>query len=105
MKIPGFTAETSLRTSRNDYRRSSNSRGERSLNGGVIASLQRVTTTGCGACVELKWPNGTGTGACMQNCCDALGKCEFKACSCGGGAAGGGGIARSFNTGSFLTRR
>ena len=104
MNLPGFTAETSLSINRNNYRRRSTSSGERSINGGVIASLQRATTAGCGPCVELKWPNGTGTGACMQDCCDLSGRCEFKACACGGGA-GGGGIARSFNTGSFLTRR
>ena len=102
MNLPGFTAETSLTTG---YRHRSGSRAETRSNGGVIASLQRVSTTGCGPCTELKWPNGTGTGACMQDCCDLLGNCELKACPCGGSGSGFGSIARSFNIGSRLARR
>jgi len=101
MKLPGFTAETSLGTNKTPYSQSASIADTR---GRVVASLQRVSTTGCGPCVELKWPNGTGTGACMQDCCDLLGHCEFKSCPCGGGSSSGG-IARSFNVGSFLTRR
>jgi len=44
----------------------------------------------------------TGTGACVQDCCDLLGHCKIKACPCGGS---GGSIARSFGVGSSLARR
>lgn len=102
MKLPGFTAETSLGTNRTAYSQSASIAEIRSFNGRVIASLQRVSTTGCGPCVELKWPNGTGTGACMQDCCDLSGHCEFKACPCGG--SGSGLFARSLTFGSGLAR-
>ncbi len=43
----------------------------------------------CGSCSELKWPNGTGTGACVQDCCQTVHTpngyettCRFESCSC-----------------------
>jgi hypothetical protein len=103
MKMPGFTAETSLRTNLTACAHTSASLPDaQTYNGNVIPSLQRVSTTGCGTCSELKWPNGTGTGACVQDCCDVLGNCQIKACPCGSGA---GSVARSFGLGSSLTRR
>jgi hypothetical protein len=55
---------------------------------GVTASLRW-----CGACSELKWPNGTGTGVCRQDCCTSVQRwvdghirwvttCQFESCSC-----------------------
>ena len=106
MKLPGFDAETSLKTNTTGYRyrTSAASVATQSINGGVFPSLQRVSTTGCGACTELRWPNGTGTGACVQDCCDLLGHCEIKACTCGSGS-GFSSAARSFSAGSFLAHR
>jgi hypothetical protein len=100
MKMPGFSAEAALSRTTTGYRLTSGAT-MRSGGGGVIASRKSMAVkAGCGACSELKWPNGTGTGACMQNCCDLLGNCKFQACPCGGGsgvAFGGGGVAlRSF---------
>jgi hypothetical protein len=54
------------------------------LHRGVEASARK-----CGACTELKWPNGTGTGACVRDCCVSVAKgkgwetvCQFESCSC-----------------------
>ncbi len=104
MKLPGFSAEASLRTNATafPYHIPAARPGTESFNRNVIPSLQRVSTTGCGTCSELKWPNGTGTGACVQDCCDVLGNCQIKACPCGSGS---GSVARSFGVGSFLARR
>jgi hypothetical protein len=50
----------------------------------------------CGACSELKWPNGTGTGACVKDCCTTVNtghgpetRCSFESCSCGFNWPGG----------------
>ena len=52
---------------------------------GVKAALGKT----CGSCTELKWPNGTGTGACVMDCCEQVPKghgwetiCHFESCSC-----------------------
>jgi hypothetical protein len=85
MNLPGFNAEASLKDATGRYLVQSTP-GE--TGSGVFAAFRRQQTLGgCGPCSELKWPNGTGTGACMQDCCDLLGNCEFKACTCGGGSS------------------
>jgi hypothetical protein len=79
MNLPGFNAEASLGPTAGVYH-------PRLLAGissrieGVIAS--RAISSGCGACTEVKWPNGRGTGACVQDCCDVLGNCQIKTCPC-----------------------
>ena len=104
MNLPGFTAEASLRTSATAIDFSSVARSEhQSFSDRVIPSFRRQAIGGCGACTELKWPNGTGTGACVQDCCDLLGKCTIQACTCGGGG-GLSSIVRSFGLGSFVLR-
>ena len=102
MNLPGFTAEASLGVSATAFGYSSVTRsGNESFNGRVIPSLQRQAIGGCGSCTELKWPNGGGTGACVQDCCDLLGNCKITPCACG---STGLGIVRSFGVGSFVTR-
>jgi hypothetical protein len=98
MKLPGFSAEASLNRAMGDYRFHTASGEMRSSGGGVIATFRRQAIAGCGPCMELKWPNGTGTGACMQDCCDLLGNCKIQACTCGGS-----GVA--FSGGSFALNR
>jgi hypothetical protein len=52
----------------------------------------------CGECSPLKWPDGTNTGTCVQDCCATIlfsTSCQFVACACPpptGGTVGGGGI-------------
>lgn len=103
MSVPGFTAEASLLDARNGrpYRTSHARGGTRSRDGLVTPSLQqRAVGSGCGGCTELKWPNGTGTGACVQDCCDVLGNCKITACPCSGSGSGGS-FARSFRIAHF----
>ena len=95
MKLPGFNAEAALSRSTSGFRLNSDEGRHPS---GVIASRMAQAVAGCGACTELKWPNGTGTGACVQDCCDLLGNCKIQACTCGGS---GSGFTRSFGIGSF----
>ena len=103
MNLPGFTAEASLGTSATAVAFSSAARsGNESISGRVIPSLRTQMIGRCGACTELKWPNGTGTGACVQDCCDLSGKCTIQACTCGGGGLSS--IVRSFGIGSFVLR-
>jgi hypothetical protein len=111
MSVPGFTAEASLRNAGNGhpYRTSHARAGRRSRDGLVTPSLQQSTAgIGCGGCTETKWPNGTGTGSCVQDCCDALGNCKITACPCSGSGSGGsdssGWSARSFRIGPLLMR-
>jgi hypothetical protein len=94
MKMPGFSAEAALGRTVAGYRLTPGA-PMRSGGAGVMPTFRRQTIGGCGPCSELKWPNGTGTGACVQDCCDLLGNCKIQACTCGGGAAfsGGGGLA------------
>lgn len=33
---------------------------------GIVPSIGKK----CGQCTEIKWPNGTGTGARVKNCCE-----------------------------------
>jgi hypothetical protein len=82
MKLPGFSAEASLSRAMGDYRFHTASGKLPSSGGGVIASFRQGMTAGCGPCMELKWPNGSGTGACVKYCCDASGNCEMKECTC-----------------------
>jgi hypothetical protein len=103
MKLPGFTAEAALSRTTAGYR--FNSSDGMHSSGGVIASRMAQAVAGCGACSELKWPNGTGTGACVQDCCDLSGNCKFQACPCGGGGSGHASVfTRSFGGSSFLAR-
>jgi hypothetical protein len=106
MTLPGFSAETSLGKNATTFRyHTTASRNvTQSFNGRVVPSLQ--VASGCGACTETKWPNGTGTGACVQDCCDVLGNCQIKACPCSGSGFGFGfGSGARFGVGSFLARR
>lgn len=98
MKLPGFNGEASLGRPMKDYpfHLSKDKSG-----GSVFPAFRRQSIAGCGACTELKWPNGTGTGACVQDCCDLLGNCKIQACPCGGSVSG---FTRSFGVGSFLAR-
>jgi hypothetical protein len=100
MKLPQFTAEAALTRTMTGYRNTA-AGAMRSDGVGVIASLKGMMKAGCGACSELKWPNGTGTGACVQDCCDLSGNCKFQACPCGGSGTS---VTRSFGAGSFLAR-
>ncbi|HEV8588820.1 MAG TPA: hypothetical protein VGQ72_08085 [Pyrinomonadaceae bacterium] len=97
MKLPGFSAEASLNRTIEGYVFRTSTAEMRRPGPGVIAAFKRQAIAGCGPCMELKWPNGTGTGACMQDCCDLSGNCKFQACTCGGSsvAFGGGNFALS----------
>jgi hypothetical protein len=105
MNLPGFTAESALSRTNGGYRLNTDAGMNAS---GVIATRQSLAVkAGCGACTELKWPNGTGTGACVQDCCDLSGNCKIQACPCGGGGSGAGFgsvFTRSFGAGSFFAR-
>jgi hypothetical protein len=101
MKLPGFSAEASLGRTTEVYAFSTSTAEMRSPGPSVIAAFRRQAISGCGPCTELKWPNGSGTGACVQDCCDLLGNCKIQACTCGGS---GGGFTRSFSVGSFVAR-
>jgi len=87
MNIPGFTAEASLTTNTTAHSQKATSRFQTDA---VIPSVRNTGSGSCGACTELKWPNGTGTGHCVQDCTDALGRHTFQACSCGGSSGLGG---------------
>lgn len=100
MKLPGFSAEASLGRTTEVYAFGTSTTEMRSPVTGVIAAFRRQAIAGCGPCKELKWPNGTGTGACVQDCCDLSGNCKIEACTCGGS----GSVTRSFGVGSFLAR-
>jgi hypothetical protein len=100
MKLPGFTADASLKHATGEHRFQGLSSDFQPIGSGVMAAFRRQTIGGCGPCSELKWPNGTGTGACMQDCCDLLGNCKFQACTCGGGSSSAF-ATRSFSRGSF----
>lgn len=83
-RLPGFTAEASLHRISN-YRTKS-IHGYLPTPGAIEPQLIRLPPSpGCGECTPMRWPDGTPTGACMQECCDVLGKCSIKACPCGGG--------------------
>ena len=101
MKLPGFSAEALLNRSFEGHAFRTSTIDTPYSGPGVIAALKRQAIAGCGPCKELKWPNGTGTGACVQDCCDLLGNCKIQACTCGGS---GSGFTRSFGVGSFLAR-
>ena len=102
MKLPGFSAEAALGETTSGYRLTSGARRQ-SAGGSVIASRKSMPVkAGCGPCMELKWPNGSGTGACVQDCCDLLGNCKIQACTCGGA---GGGVAFGGSLGGFALRR
>lgn len=99
MKLPGFNADASLNRALGEYRIQGSGGELQPASSGVIAARQAVA--GCGACTELKWPNGTGTGVCRQDCCDDRGNCSFQSCPCGGGGARSIFSTRSFTRGSF----
>jgi hypothetical protein len=90
MNLPGFDAEASLCPTVGIYHRHARVliAGVQPRRGGVTASLD--TSSGCGPCTELKWPNGGGTGACAQDCCDVLGRCQIQSCACSGSASASG---------------
>jgi hypothetical protein len=78
MNLPGFSADASLRAAAGGYRQH-----VRTFNTGVAPSIRLPpVSNACGACTELKLPNGSGTGSCSQECCDVLGHCTTKACTC-----------------------
>ncbi|HWT00266.1 MAG TPA: hypothetical protein VN256_08460 [Pyrinomonadaceae bacterium] len=83
MNLPGFNAEAALGTHATAFRRQTSveSVGTQSFDNRVVPSFNQRPTSGCGPCMELKWPNGTGTGACVKYCCNALG-CEMVSCTC-----------------------
>lgn len=88
MRLPGFNAEASIGRTAGMYQRHTPllKTGVHPGHGEIIASLDNSTSGSCGSCTELKWPNGTGTGVCRQDCCDVLGRCEFRSCPCTGSA-------------------
>lgn len=64
---------------------------------GISPSMIRLPpNVGCGACTELNWPGGGRTGSCVQECCDVLGSCTFRACACPT-SGGFGGFGRGGN--------
>ena len=79
MNLPGFSADASLRPAAGRYRQH-----VQLFSAGVTPSMQnRGNTTGsCGTCTPVRWPNGTKTGSCVQECCDANGNCTSKSCTC-----------------------
>ncbi|HJU53547.1 MAG TPA: hypothetical protein VJ715_03210 [Pyrinomonadaceae bacterium] len=83
MNLPGFTAEAALGLNADAQRqyRSALTGETHASNARVVPSFNQQQTSGCGPCMELKWPNGTGTGACVKYCCNALG-CEMVSCTC-----------------------
>ncbi|HYG78895.1 MAG TPA: hypothetical protein VD861_00825 [Pyrinomonadaceae bacterium] len=83
MNLPGFTAEAALGPGAGGQRqfRSALTAEAQAFSARVIPSLKQGTTSGCGPCMELRWPDGTGTGACVKYCCNALG-CEMVSCTC-----------------------
>jgi hypothetical protein len=120
MNMPGFTAEASLGPTNDIFqgkvvlgRFSSKGNGrvvpelhkafaklpasgsDRNM---VVPQLSRLPPQlgSCGPCTPLTWPNGTRTGACVQDCTDILGNHRIQACACGGGGIGGifGGVFR-----------
>jgi len=80
MNLPGFNAEASLGPTTGIY----HPQLLAGISSGVAAVIASRASSGCGACTELKWPNGGGTGACVQDCCDVLGNCQIKTCPCSG---------------------
>jgi hypothetical protein len=88
--MPGFTADESLRRSTHLYAAHGNRSMEGSSRGISPSRIRLPPDTGCGPCTELTWPNGRGTGACQQECCDVLGNCKLQACPCPGPLPGGG---------------
>src|SRR2546426_11924197 len=101
MKLPGYNAEASLNRKLEPHALRTSTAETRSPGRGVIAALKTQAIAGCGPCKELKWPNGTGTGACVQDCCDLLGNCKIQPCPCGGSLSG---FTRSLGISSFLAR-
>jgi hypothetical protein len=88
MNLPGFTAEASITTNATTHFHSITSMP--ATEAIVVPSLRNTGGGSCGACTETKWPNGTGTGACVQDCTDVLGRHYFQSCSCGGSTGVGG---------------
>ena len=78
MNIPGFTAEAALNRQASAYYFAPMRAGE----AGVVASFFGEETKNCGPCSELKWPNGTGTGACVKFCSDGQGGQVMVDCAC-----------------------
>ncbi len=83
MNLPGFTADASLGLGAGEQRqfRAVLTAEGQAFSARVIPSFNQQQTSGCGPCMELRWPNGTGTGACVKYCCNALG-CEMVSCTC-----------------------
>jgi len=88
MNLPGFDAEASLGRTRDTYGSPKGrlTNGEYANRASVVPSLP---ISGCGACTELRWPTGGGTGACVRDCCDVLGRCQIETCPCSGSDLGG----------------
>ena len=92
MNLPGFNAEASLGRAASSFRSAASTGEIPSVRSTVIPSLPNTGGGGtCGACTETRWPNGSGTGACVQDCTDVLGRHTFRSCSCpsSGGGLGG----------------
>jgi hypothetical protein len=92
--LPGFTAEYSLHPCKTGYR----AKGGYGLQPPGQAVAPQLPPGGCGECTALTWPGGRPTGVCVQDCCDALGRCTIQRCACGGGSIGiiGGGTTLGF---------
>lgn len=88
MNLPGFTAELSLRAKAASYRPQAQPAANQTFGSGVVASFKGANTLNCGPCMELKFPNGKGTGVCYKYCCDSTGNCELKDCTCATGDRG-----------------
>ena len=85
MRMPRFTAETSLNVTNFGFR----TVGFRGPTRGKSAVAPQLPISGCGECTDLTWPDGTRTGACARSCCDWFG-CRTESCICGRGIYGGG---------------
>jgi hypothetical protein len=83
-RVPRFTADASIYLAVGRYR-TARADSSGTTTGAVIPALGKS----CGGCSELKWPNGTGTGACVRDCCSDIPskdgwqqRCQFEACAC-----------------------
>ena len=85
MSIPGFNAEQSLYMGVASFRESPLNMSAAGRNT-VVAQLKS-----CGSCTQLKWPNGTNTGACARACCTSrpspgggppVVTCSTETCQC-----------------------
>lgn len=103
VSIPGFTAEACLYQAVRHYQYTAipvNSASEKRI-------VPQVLNINCGDCTQLRWPDGTNTGACGRDCCVTnlfSTNCQFETCACPpptGGTVGTGGVFTGGTGGVF----